>query len=123
MRRLLFCGALLLAGCRVAGPLEHNRDPVPVDPPGLSIPEQEMRARDRMSLPAETIMAGQVFCCSYAQLNAPGAASGFTCVPLKHELTEMALVEPPAVGVPLIVPLDASRLSPAGKLPAVTDHV
>ena len=51
MGRLLLCGALVLSGCRVAGPLEHNRDPVPVDPPGLSIPEQEMRARDRMSLP------------------------------------------------------------------------
>ena len=52
MRRLLLCGALVLSGCRVAGPLEHNRNPeAPVDSSWLSIPEQEMRARDRMSLP------------------------------------------------------------------------
>ncbi|OAI49921.1 hypothetical protein AYO44_18225 [Planctomycetaceae bacterium SCGC AG-212-F19] len=51
MRRLLMFGALLLAGCKVAGPLEHNRNPQRVDDPFLPIPEQEKRGRDRMSLP------------------------------------------------------------------------
>jgi glycine/D-amino acid oxidase-like deaminating enzyme len=43
-----------------------------------------------------TIDAGQVFCCTYAQTNAPGSAGGLSRVPLKHELTELALVEVPA---------------------------
>lgn len=39
--------------------------------------------------------ARNVFCCTYAQLNALAAASGLPRVPLKHELTEMALIEVP----------------------------
>ncbi len=42
------------------------------------------------------ILAQEVFCCAYAQLNQPTAATGVPPVPLKHELTEMALVEMPA---------------------------
>src|SRR6185295_7007250 len=42
-----------------------------------------------------TIDAGRVFCCTYSQLNAPGAASGMSSIPLKHELTELALIEVP----------------------------
>lgn len=42
-----------------------------------------------------TITADQVYCCGYAQLNVPGVAGGLPQVPLKHELTEMALVETP----------------------------
>ena len=42
------------------------------------------------------IDAGQVFCCTYSRTNSPGAAGGLPRVPLKHELTELALVEPPA---------------------------
>jgi hypothetical protein len=49
MRRVLLLAALLFVGCAVRGPLEHNRNPQRVDAPGLSIPEQEVRGRDRMS--------------------------------------------------------------------------
>ena len=42
-------------------------------------------------------VASQVFNCTYAKLNALLSASGIPLVPLKHELTEMALVEPPPV--------------------------
>lgn len=43
-----------------------------------------------------SVSAGTAFCCGYAQLNSPGVGGGLPRVPLKHELTEMALVEPPA---------------------------
>jgi len=43
----------------------------------------------------QMVEAGQVFCAGYAQLNSTGVASGLPPVPLKHELTEMALVEVP----------------------------
>ena len=49
----------------------------------------------------QKVVASHVFCCGYAQLNAPAVASGLPPVPLKHELTEMALVEAP----PSILPL------------------
>jgi glycine/D-amino acid oxidase-like deaminating enzyme len=39
--------------------------------------------------------ASHVFCCGYAQLNKPGVGGGLQPVPLKLELTEMALVEVP----------------------------
>ena len=39
----------------------------------------------------------QVFNCTYAGLNRLHTASGLPIVPLKHELTELALVEPPSV--------------------------
>lgn len=42
-----------------------------------------------------SVVAGQVFCCGYAQVNSPGVGGGLPAVPLKHELTEMALVEVP----------------------------
>jgi hypothetical protein len=56
MRRILLpvialIGTTLLAGCKVSGPLEHNRNPQRVDDPCISIPEQQTRGRDRMSLP------------------------------------------------------------------------
>jgi hypothetical protein len=44
---------------------------------------------------AETFLADHVFCCGYAQLNSPGEGGGLPSVPLKHELTELALVEVP----------------------------
>jgi glycine/D-amino acid oxidase-like deaminating enzyme len=50
----------------------------------------------RAETTAGSIDAGRVFCCTYAQTNAPGAAGGLPRVPLKHELTELALVEVPA---------------------------
>ncbi len=43
-----------------------------------------------------SVTAGHVFCCAYAQINQPLKASGLDLVPLKHELTEIALIEPPA---------------------------
>ena len=39
--------------------------------------------------------APHVFNCTYARLNGLHATSGLPLVPLKHELTEMALIEPP----------------------------
>jgi glycine/D-amino acid oxidase-like deaminating enzyme len=51
----------------------------------------------RLATEGGEIRAGMVFCCSYAQLNGPGAGGGLPLVPLKHELTEMALVEVPAL--------------------------
>jgi glycine/D-amino acid oxidase-like deaminating enzyme len=41
--------------------------------------------------------AGQVYNCTYSQLNQLLAASGLPAVPLKHEITEMALVRVPDV--------------------------
>ncbi len=41
--------------------------------------------------------AGEVFNCTYAQVNGVLAASGLPLIPLKQELTEMALVEVPEV--------------------------
>jgi len=43
----------------------------------------------------ETVTADRVFCCAYAQLNGPGCEGGIAPIHLKHEITEVALVEPP----------------------------
>ncbi len=43
----------------------------------------------------QEVRAMQVYNCTYAGLNRLHAASGLPTVPLKHELTEMALIEPP----------------------------
>ncbi len=44
----------------------------------------------------ETIRAGQVFNCTYSRLNQLLIRSGLPSIPLKHELTEMALIDVPA---------------------------
>ena len=44
---------------------------------------------------AEEFVAGHAFCCGYSGLNSPGAGGALPMVVLKHELAEMALVEPP----------------------------
>lgn len=44
---------------------------------------------------AEVVQAQQALNCTYSLLNDVLARSGIDVVPLKHELTEMALVEPP----------------------------
>jgi glycine/D-amino acid oxidase-like deaminating enzyme len=44
---------------------------------------------------AETVTAPHVFNCTYSRLNGLLAASGLPLVPLKHELAEMLLIEPP----------------------------
>lgn len=44
----------------------------------------------------ERLAADEVFNCTYSQLNRIHAASSLPLVSLKHELTEMPLVEPPA---------------------------
>ncbi|MFO0805262.1 MAG: FAD-dependent oxidoreductase [Gemmataceae bacterium] len=41
------------------------------------------------------ITAGMVLNCTYSQTNAVAAASGLPLIPLKHEIAEMALIEPP----------------------------
>ncbi len=43
----------------------------------------------------EVVTAGRVFCCTYAQLNGPGVEGGIAPIHLKHEITEVALVQPP----------------------------
>jgi glycine/D-amino acid oxidase-like deaminating enzyme len=43
------------------------------------------------------VSAGQVFNCTYSRLNHVLTASGLPVIPLKHELTEMALIDPPGV--------------------------
>lgn len=43
----------------------------------------------------QTLTAGRVFNCGYAHINSVNHRSGLPLVPLKHELTEMALVEVP----------------------------
>jgi len=43
----------------------------------------------------ETVHAGHVYNCTYSQINALLRASGLSLIPLKHEATEMALVEVP----------------------------
>jgi hypothetical protein len=51
MRKLLLLCLLLLTGCQnVVGPLGYRR-PLRVDDPNYSIPEQEVRGRDRLALP------------------------------------------------------------------------
>jgi glycine/D-amino acid oxidase-like deaminating enzyme len=50
----------------------------------------------RVETNAGPVDGGQVYCCTYAQTNAPGSAGGLPRVPLKHELTELALIEVPA---------------------------
>lgn len=55
------------------------------------LPGGSVRAR----LTGGDVHAGLVVSCGYAGTNAVGAASGLPLIPLKHELTEMALVEVP----------------------------
>jgi hypothetical protein len=46
---------LLVAGCQgVSGPFAHKHDPVRVDNPHLTIPEQERLGRDRLAIPELT---------------------------------------------------------------------
>jgi hypothetical protein len=54
MRRLFLVSALLFAaGCgNVVGPFAH-REPLRVDDPQLSIPEQQQRGRVRLAFPDE----------------------------------------------------------------------
>jgi glycine/D-amino acid oxidase-like deaminating enzyme len=52
--------------------------------------------RVRLRLNGETeVTAGMALCCGYSQLNAPAAGGGLPLVALKHELTELCLVEVP----------------------------
>jgi len=43
----------------------------------------------------ETIRANAVFNCTYAQINTVLQNSGLPLLPMKHEITELALIEPP----------------------------
>jgi hypothetical protein len=55
MRRIIMLGALLLAGCTgIKGPRQVAADPTPIDPPWLSIAQQEKRGRDLLALPDNT---------------------------------------------------------------------
>jgi glycine/D-amino acid oxidase-like deaminating enzyme len=42
-----------------------------------------------------TVRADEIYNCTYSHINSINVNSGFDVIPLKHELTEMALVEPP----------------------------
>jgi hypothetical protein len=51
MRRILMLGVIFLVGCEsVVGPFQP-RSPMRVDAPGVPLPEQESRGRDRYALP------------------------------------------------------------------------
>jgi hypothetical protein len=53
MRKLVLVSMLFLTGCQnVVGPLGY-RKPMRVDDPGVTIDEQQRRARDRLALPEE----------------------------------------------------------------------
>jgi hypothetical protein len=52
MRRLLLAALTLLGGCvGLEGPRQHRYKLEVLSGPGLSIPEQEVRGRDRLALP------------------------------------------------------------------------
>jgi hypothetical protein len=52
MRWMLWAGLVVLGGCAgLEGPRAHRCKPEVVDDPRLTIPEQELRARDRLALP------------------------------------------------------------------------
>ncbi len=51
--------------------------------------------RNEVSEETETICADHVFNCTYSRINYVNAHSGINFVPLKHEMTEMCLVEVP----------------------------
>lgn len=49
---LVLGSLLLVGGCQgIAGPRVHKQNPVQVDDPRLTIPEQERLARDRLAVP------------------------------------------------------------------------
>lgn len=62
-------------------------------PQGIAV---EYRAGSGDSAVDVEVHARDVYNCTYSGLNRIHAASALPIVPLKHELTEMALVEPPA---------------------------
>jgi hypothetical protein len=52
MRRLILGLVVIVAGCQgIDGPLAHRAKPEWINNPGLTIPEQEQRGRDRLALP------------------------------------------------------------------------
>jgi hypothetical protein len=52
------------------------------------------------------------------------SVTDFVCAGFSASATvAVRLVVPAAVGVPEMIPLDAARLSPAGRLPEEIDHV
>lgn len=57
---------------------------------GLLVDLLHMETNDR-----ETVYADHVFNCTYSNINHVNAKSGIELVPLKHEMTEMCLVEVP----------------------------
>jgi hypothetical protein len=55
MRHLILAAALFAVGCggNVIGPFQQ-RKPMRVDDPHITIPEQEVRGRDRLALPDQS---------------------------------------------------------------------
>jgi hypothetical protein len=52
MRRIVWVGLFVLAGCQgIQGPLQRRCRPELIDDPRVSVSEQEMRGRDRLALP------------------------------------------------------------------------
>ncbi len=59
MQRLIWLGLLCVMGCQnVIGPRERRVDPVKVDNPFLSIPEQERSARELLATPQQSFEVG-----------------------------------------------------------------
>ena len=89
-RRLAVAAERSLVAARVA---VHRGTEVRAIEPGVST-----RVRVRWGEGATDVTdASWVFLCTYSGINDVLSASGLPLVPLVHEITEMAIVEPPAV--------------------------
>lgn len=80
--RLEAAGVELVRGCRAEKVALHTG-------PGLLV---DLDGGDAGTV---QVAAGEVYNCTYSHLNYLPAHSGMELIPLKHEMTEMALVEPP----------------------------
>jgi glycine/D-amino acid oxidase-like deaminating enzyme len=97
-REYAFDADLLAEVC--AGQLEASRTPVwfetEADRAGRTASGRIALAIRRNGEPL-TLDARWIFNCTYSQLNRINLRSSLPIIPLRHELTEMALVEPPPV--------------------------
>jgi len=84
---------------RVTRDLHHAGVAVELDTSALRVARSAgayLRVAVRGPEAERSVGARRVFNCTYAAINRLNDASGLPIIPLKHELTEMALVEPPA---------------------------
>lgn len=60
-------------------------------------PSGKLALEIRSKSASETLESRWVFNCTYSQINRLNVSSSLPIIPLRHELTEMALVEPPPI--------------------------